>query len=128
MDIRHDVTELSRRQSYAGALLELSHILDGHFREGVVIRRRAVRVQPEDYARQVRVIGRRTAELIVRLPRPERSAGEVLQLTPPALVADLKIELAIRPKKNLAAIVIATHGLVGIRLQRPQHDDVTVHR
>ena len=74
------------------------------------------------------VVGLRATELIIRLPRPERAAGEILQLTPPALVADLDIELAVRAKENLPAIVIAAHGLVVVGLERMQHDDVLIER
>ena len=70
----------------------------------------------------------RQAQRIIRLPLPERSAGEVLQLTPPALVADLEIELAVLAKENLPAIVIGAHGLVCVGLKRSQHDDVLVER
>src|SRR5207248_9248973 len=78
VDVRHDVAQLRGRESHAGLLLDLSHCLCGHVGERVVSRRRAVRVQPEDYTGQMRIVGRGTAKLIVRLPRPERSAGEVL--------------------------------------------------
>jgi hypothetical protein len=128
VDVRHDVTQLRGRERHAGVPLDLSHVLPGHVGEGVVGRCGAVWVEPKDYACQVRVVGCRTAELIIRVPRPERAAGEVLQLTPPTLVADLEIKLAVRTKENLPAIVIAAHGLVGVGLERMQHNDVPVER
>src|SRR5206468_1662453 len=94
----------------------------------VVAWRGAVRIQTENNTGQVRIVWRRTAELIIRLPRTGRSDGEVLQLAAPALVADLEIKLAVRAKHDLAPIVIPAHGLAGIRLKRPQRDDVPVHR
>ena len=100
----------------------------GHSCERVIVGYGAVGVQPENDARQMRVVGCRTAELIICLPRPERSAGEVLQLPPPALVADLEIELAVRAKENFPAVVIAAHGLASVGLERTQHYDVLIQR
>ena len=51
------------------------------------------------------------------MTRTERAAGQVLQLPAPTLVADLDIQLAVRAKENLAAVVVAPHGLAGIRLE-----------
>src|SRR5206468_3007938 len=101
VDVRHDVTQLCGCQGHAGLLLDLSHHLWRHISEGIVGRHGAIRIQPEDDACEVRVVGRRTAELVVGLTWPEWSIGDVLQLAAPALIADLEIELAVRPEYDL---------------------------
>src|SRR5579862_340819 len=114
VDVRHDLAQLRGCKRHTGILLDLSHVLARHFRERVVVWRCAIWVQTEDDSRQVRIVGRWASELVIRLPRPKRSASEVLQLTPPALIADLEIELAIWAKKDLTCVVIAAHGLAGV--------------
>ena len=53
------------------------------------------------------VVGRRTAELIICLAWSKGAASKILQLTAPALVADLEIEFAIWTKENFACVMIA---------------------
>ena len=55
------------------ALFKGSDVLLGQLGERIIGGRGAIRVQPKDYARQVRVVGRWSAELIVGLSRAERS-------------------------------------------------------
>src|SRR5437773_501747 len=82
--------------------------------------RGAVGVEPEDDAGVVGVVRLRAAELVIRLPRTERTVGQILQLPAPPLVADLDVELAVRAEEDLAGVVVAPHGLAGVRLERSQ--------
>ena len=63
------------------------------------------------------IVGSRPAELIIGLPRPEGTTRQVLQLTAPAIVSNLDVELAVGAEQDLAAIVVSSHGLTGVRLK-----------
>ena len=80
-------------------LLDVRADLAAHRRAGreerVVGGRRAVVVQAHDHARAVGVIGRRSAELIVRDARAERPVDQVLRLAAAAGVADDRVQLAV---------------------------------
>ena len=126
MDVRHNVIQLRRREGHAGFPFQLGDLVRRHIGEGIVARGRTIGVETEDAPSQVGVVGRRTAELIIWLTWPKGTSGQVLQLPAPTLVADLHIKLAIGTEQDLAAIVIAPHGLTGVRLKRPQHNNVFV--
>src|SRR5438270_7780735 len=82
----------------------------------------------------MRVVRCGPAELVIRLPLAERSAGQVLELTPPTVVADLDEELAVGTEENLTAVVIAAHRLASVNrmrvvlLKRVERDQIPIER
>jgi hypothetical protein len=96
--------------------------------ERVVARRRAVRVESEDDAGEVRIVGLRSAELIVRDSRPERAVDEVLELSAASVVADDDVELPVRPEAKDAAVVVPAQGLASVGLESTEPDEVAVER
>src|SRR5207249_2204308 len=84
-DIRRDTIQLSGCERHAGLPFKLGDLIYRHIGEGIVAWGCTVRVEPEDASGQMGVVRRRPAELIIRLPRPEWTAGQILQLAAPAL-------------------------------------------
>src|SRR5262249_5291272 len=125
-DVCYDVIQLRGCERHAGLSFEFGDLIRLHIGEGIVGWCRAVRIEPEDAPSQMRVVGCGTAELIIGLPRPEWTARQVLKLSAPTLIADLDVELAVGTKQNLSTIMVAAHGLTGVRLERTQHNDVLV--
>jgi hypothetical protein len=77
-DVGDHFIELGRAKGHAGLLFELGDLLRRDVGEGIVARRRAVGIEPEDGPGNVGVVRRRTAELVVGLSGAERAAGQVL--------------------------------------------------
>jgi hypothetical protein len=102
--------------------------------EGVVGGRRAV-VEAQHDPGQVRVVRLGPAELVVG-GRRCRSRGEILQLAAAAIVPKDHVELAVGPKDDHAAVVVACRalGLVPLTgrlgrpvvLERAEHEQVAV--
>ena len=84
-------------------------------KNGLSVGRRAIVVQAEDHAGEMRVVRIRSAELIVG-PDAGRARRQVLQRTAAAEIADHDVELAVRAKRQDAAIVIAARRLLGVAL------------
>ena len=104
-------------------------VSSAQLQERIVARRAAVVVEAEDHARQVRVIRRRPAKIIVR----HRTRQIVLREAAAAIVADDDVQLPIRAETEHAAVVIAPEHrqrrvghVVPIVLERAQADDVLV--
>src|SRR5262249_30196718 len=96
VDVRDDVVQLRGGERHTSRRFERGDLLDGHLGERVVGRRGALGVESEDGTSQVSVIRRWTAELIVRMSWAEGTADQILQLSAPAVVADLEVQLAVR--------------------------------
>ena len=98
--------------------------------ERVVGGRGAIVLQPQDDAGEVGVVRLRAAELVVGHGRPgaggRRATRQVLQVAPPADVADEHVQLAVSAERQDPAVVVAAFGLAGILLDRPQPDQVVV--
>ena len=70
-----------------------------HGEEGVVRRRGAVVVEPQDHPREVGVVGPGSAERVVHEAAAEkRAVRQVLHPSAAALVAHEDVELAVRPE------------------------------
>src|SRR5206468_12880558 len=97
--------------------------------EGVVFGSAAVVVEAEDDAGEVRVVGLRAAELVVRLPRSEGPVDEILHLAATAVVAEDQVELPVGAEAKDAAVVVAAGVAVGdVVLEGVQLDEIAIER
>src|SRR5262249_54319936 len=128
VDVRHNVIQLSRREDNASVPFKLLHVSHFYIGERIVIRSCAVWIEPEDAPSQMGVVGSRSTELIISLPGSETTASQILQLAAAPVIADLEVQFAIGAEQDFPTIVITTHGLTGVRLKRPQHNEVLVER
>ena len=86
------------REDFLDVGADVAAHLGADAEERVVRRRGAVRIEAEDDARRMGRVRLWLTELIIRLTAAERTIGQVLQLAAAALIADLKIELAVGAK------------------------------
>src|SRR5207244_7188769 len=86
VDVGDHVIQLRGRKSHAGPLFQRADLRGRDAHEGVVAGRGAVGVEPENDPGDMGIVGRWAAELVIRLSRTERTAGQVLQLATATVV------------------------------------------
>src|SRR2546423_14908375 len=98
MDVRRDIVQLRSAQADTGLLFELPHLGSGDVGKWIISGSGSVRIESKDRSGQMRVVGRGTAELIIRLSGTGWTGGQILQLSTAAIVTDLEIKFAVRAK------------------------------
>src|SRR5678815_4204220 len=93
--------------------------------ERIVYRSRAVVIEAQNHASQMRVIRLGPTELIVRhIAVGTGAIWQVLHLPAPAIITDVNVKLAIGSEADHAAIVIAAEWLALIHLKSVEPDEV----
>jgi hypothetical protein len=100
----------------------LASHLRSNSKERIVRRSCAIRIQSNDDTCEMRIVRRRTAELIVGDGIPETRRGwagrKILQFAAPSVVANNNVKLSVGPEAQNAGVVIACRQLHAISLVR----------